>query len=456
MGLLLEVGKCYRYARPKDAGPAVKGGLPNFWHVTNTPGEKRALLESGINGIAVVKAIDGPRRPAVLIRSSPWKAGTVETPWHDRFGDDGATLRYFGDHKPGEKQSVGATKGNATLLAAWGRQLALVVADRRRAEPLLIFSSVPYEGRQKGQVRFDGVGLIENVERVEQGGGPDAGTFPNYAYDMSLISLEDNRMDWNWIVARRNPTVSLDQALKAAPPAWQEWVEQGRSALARVRRRGLGIPQSSAQKDLLPDSGGPDADANATAHLDDAVSNRERLIGETGVLVDDVQAHLGAIAAVSGTEVVGDEHDMYEVLSLLDHTTAGVAPPAVQPVTRREILLWQLIRDVGLARKVKALHNNECQVCGLRLEISSGPSSQAAHIRGLGRPDHGPDELSNLLCLCPNHHVLFDGLAIYVDAHGMVRQTKNGQAVEKLRRNPGHDIDEGHLEHHRRRCLQAV
>ncbi|MEW2076763.1 HNH endonuclease [Streptomyces sp. NPDC013433] len=51
----------------------------------------------------------------------------------------------------------------------------------------------------------------------------------------------------------------------------------------------------------------------------------------------------------------------------------------------------------------------------------------AAHIRGLGRPHYGPDELQNLLCLCANCHVLFDGLEIYVDSDGLARGTRDGR-----------------------------
>lgn len=49
-----------------------------------------------------------------------------------------------------------------------------------------------------------------------------------------------------------------------------------------------------------------------------------------------------------------------------------------------------------------------CQVCRIRLEGTAGPYAEAAHIRPLGKPHNGSDSLDNLLCLCPNHHVLFD------------------------------------------------
>ncbi|MEU5234659.1 hypothetical protein AB0G82_36245 [Streptomyces anulatus] len=54
-------------------------------------------LSKGVNPIAKAKAVDGHRRPVVLIRSSPWKTGTVETPWHDVLDLDNGHVRYYGD-----------------------------------------------------------------------------------------------------------------------------------------------------------------------------------------------------------------------------------------------------------------------------------------------------------------------------------------------------------------------
>tara|TARA_R110000764_G_C11023404_1_gene384394 strand:+ start:17 stop:319 length:303 start_codon:yes stop_codon:yes gene_type:complete len=34
--------------------------------------------------------------------------------------------------------------------------------------------------------------------------------------------------------------------------------------------------------------------------------------------------------------------------------------------------------------------------------------TEAAHITLLDQPHNGPDVESNILCFCPNHHVLFD------------------------------------------------
>jgi putative restriction endonuclease len=75
---------------------------------------------------------------------------------------------------------------------------------------------------------------------------------------------------------------------------------------------------------------------------------------------------------------------------------------------RQETTILRIVRDTKQARRIKALYDYHCQVCGIRLESNAGPYAEAAHIRPLGIPHNGSDSISNLLCLCPNHHVLFD------------------------------------------------
>lgn len=81
---------------------------------------------------------------------------------------------------------------------------------------------------------------------------------------------------------------------------------------------------------------------------------------------------------------------------------------------RQEIRASRIVRDTMQARKIKALYDYRCQMCGIRLECPAGPYAEAAHIRPLGTPHDGPDTADNILCLCPNHHVLFDNGAVSV------------------------------------------
>ncbi|MEU8076033.1 HNH endonuclease [Catellatospora citrea] len=123
---------------------------------------------------------------------------------------------------------------------------------------------------------------------------------------------------------------------------------------------------------------------------------------------------------------------------------------------RRAITAYRVVRDSQVAKAVKELHDHHCQVCGLRLQTSNGGYSEAAHIRGLGAPHHGPDRLTNLLCLCPNHHVLFDTFTIYIDRDGIVRGAADGSPISELRYHARHRIDPEHVSYHRQLCGQDV
>ncbi|MEU2351845.1 HNH endonuclease [Streptomyces misionensis] len=186
------------------------------------------------------------------------------------------------------------------------------------------------------------------------------------------------------------------------------------------------------------------------------------------LLLDPV-VRLDAIATLCETYLQDvDRQALFARTGLAGYTTAGglanlpedvnddvgTDDPAraTGPAPRRDTSRSVIVRDAALARKVKALEGDRCQVCDTTLRHLNRPYSQAAHIRGLGSPHHGPDELPNLLCLCANCHVLFDGLEIYVDPDGLVRGTRDGRAPHPLRRAPAHPIDEAHLAYHRNLC----
>ncbi|WP_199485427.1 restriction endonuclease [Actinomadura craniellae] len=235
---VLKVGQVYRYARGKNSESPVLDGHPNFHHVTRTPGLPTVQLESGIDGPAAIKAPEGRRRPAVLIRSSPWKAGSEQTPWHDVFDMDDGHLRYFGDHKFTTDKPLGRTPGNKALLEEFAHHLGGSPADRARAAPLLLFRSVTRGGKPKGHVEFCGLGVLERAERVLQR-DREARTFVNYVFDITILDLndEEDRLPWQWIAARRDGSTALDATQELAPAVWHRWIQEGQQALPRLRRR---------------------------------------------------------------------------------------------------------------------------------------------------------------------------------------------------------------------------
>jgi hypothetical protein len=74
---------------------------------------------------------------------------------------------------------------------------------------------------------------------------------------------------------------------------------------------------------------------------------------------------------------------------------------------------YRFIRDTKTSRQIKALYGNRCQICGVCLQLPRGKFyAEAHHLKPLGGKHKGPDRKDNILCLCPNHHALFDYFAI--------------------------------------------
>lgn len=119
-------------------------------------------------------------------------------------------------------------------------------------------------------------------------------------------------------------------------------------------------------------------------------------------------------------------------------------PERYSAAFRQETTVLRIVRDTQQAKQIKVLYNYHCQVCGIQLQGSAGPYAEAAHIRPLGAPHNGPDMPDNLLCLCPNHHVLFDygGIAIADDFSLL-------GAEGRLFVKPEHHINPEHIRYHR-------
>lgn len=234
----LRIGRTYRYARPYSPVTSVIDGLPNYFSVVASPGRKLALLESGINPIRSVKGADGADRcPAILLSSSPHKAGSSMTPWEDVYDIDNGAVRYFGDNK--DEKDPSKAPGNTALL----RQLALHTAQdrdqRARAAPILFFRRVTIDGRIKGNVMFLGVGLLQRAERVTEFDRAREIYFTNYAFEFVVFDLsnEAESVKWHWIEARGDSNLTTEEALLRAPAAWRDWVAHGKPAIERCRRR---------------------------------------------------------------------------------------------------------------------------------------------------------------------------------------------------------------------------
>ena len=134
-------------------------------------------------------------------------------------------------------------------------------------------------------------------------------------------------------------------------------------------------------------------------------------------------------------------------------TPAGELPlPASnQEPDRVKSYTTRITRDTLASEAVKDAHQYACQTCSSRIERPGGAYAQGAYIRPLGRPHNGPDTADNILCLCPDCHVLFDGWAFAIEDDG----TLTGALSGCLNEVESHTVNREHLGYHRRLYREA-
>ena len=127
-----------------------------------------------------------------------------------------------------------------------------------------------------------------------------------------------------------------------------------------------------------------------------------------------------------------------------ERQTASETPDAPSEAPRRPTTVLRIVRDTRPARRIKELYDYRCQMCGTRLEGLAGPYAEAAHIRPLGASHRGLDTPDNILCLCPNHHVLFDHGGVGIDENLVLIGSEGWLDV-----HPRHGVSEEHLRYRR-------
>lgn len=145
--------------------------------------------------------------------------------------------------------------------------------------------------------------------------------------------------------------------------------------------------------------------------------------------------------------------DLYISVGRLDRLTPGAAipPPAIEVpeeagtewldqeesdevVERRAVERMEQKRDRKKAAALKKHYDNTCMFCEIQLQVAEDRSySEAAHIKPLGNPHDGPDKASNMLVLCPNHHLQFD--------RGVLRLRKVGTDYQIRSKSAGDPLD---------------
>ena len=118
---------------------------------------------------------------------------------------------------------------------------------------------------------------------------------------------------------------------------------------------------------------------------------------------------------------------------------------SVREKKRLKGTVLRIVRDTKLAHEIKNLYNHECQVCNIAIPTKKGLYSEGAHIKPLGKPHNGDDSIANLICLCPNHHVMFDKGSFSISDNYNLLGVESGQ----LNVHPKHKIEKKNLNYHR-------
>ena len=198
------------------------------------------------------------------------------------------------------------------------------------------------------------------------------------------------------------------------------WYEPGKSGYRVCRYRLVRLSPSEAKPFVQP---GRQAAAEYSVAAD-----ASRRSSDDDLAVDGVRNDMTAAAGATRTQT---------------------RPTGTQNPGREIGVTVRVVRDTEVSNWVKRLYGYACQVCDVVLDLPVGNYAEGAHIRPLGAPHDGPDAVSNVLCLCPTHHVLLDKGAIYIDDDWAVRD-HHGLHVSRLTRHRNHDIDLAHLRYQRR------
>jgi hypothetical protein len=102
---------------------------------------------------------------------------------------------------------------------------------------------------------------------------------------------------------------------------------------------------------------------------------------------------------------------------------------------RAETTTYRILRDTKKAREIKRSYGYRCQICNATIDLNGRPYSEAHHIKPLGNPHNGPDHPSNIISVCPNHHVMLDYFAIELD-------------MARLTLHPPHQLNPEYVAYH--------
>jgi putative restriction endonuclease len=137
--------------------------------------------------------------------------------------------------------------------------------------------------------------------------------------------------------------------------------------------------------------------------------------------------YLRVLRDADASSLAGEARKAFFILNrpprVPDPAVATGENPAQQE--RRRVMTARLQRDSAFSRNVAAQFGGACAVCGVQLSVTEG-----AHIIPV-HDNRSTDDVWNGVCLCANHHRLYDNRILRITQDAVVQQ--NPEEVNVLR-----------------------
>jgi predicted restriction endonuclease len=108
------------------------------------------------------------------------------------------------------------------------------------------------------------------------------------------------------------------------------------------------------------------------------------------------------------------------------------------------------IRETKKSKELKQRYGDVCQICGKVIKMMGRNYSETHHLKPLGGDHKGPDDISNMIVVCPNHHAELDFGSICIDPKTFQIISWDGNIIGKLHVLNSHIIRTEYLEYHRK------
>lgn len=127
-------------------------------------------------------------------------------------------------------------------------------------------------------------------------------------------------------------------------------------------------------------------------------------------------------------------------------------PPPRGEAQRRKALIQQIIRRGENRKYLQTVYAGGCQLSGVKhIMPDRSFSIDCAHVRPLGAPHCGADDVSNMLSLSPTMHRLFDRGCVRIDPETLAIQLLHGNNLPHLQRvliRGNHVLRQANLAYH--------